>query len=60
MMKLIPQEFCTCMSSMAIIDSKEGALGPVLFLSMGRLCYIQNYGNSVFIVIPNQTLIGYG
>ena len=48
------------MSSMAIIDSKEGALGPVLFLSMGRLCYIQNYGNSVFIVIPNKTLIGYG
>jgi len=58
-MKLIPQEFCTCMASMAIIDSKEGALGPVLFLSMGWLGYIQNYGNSVFIVIPNKSLVGY-
>ena len=59
-MELIPQELRACMASMAIVDSEEGALGPVLFLPMGRLRYIQNYGNSVFIIIPNQTLVGYG
>lgn len=43
---------------MAIINSKEGTLRPFLSLSVFRLDYIENDGNSVFIVVSHYSLIG--
>jgi hypothetical protein len=43
---------------MAIIDSKEGAFGPMLHLLIFRLEDIQNDTKSILIVIADEPLMG--
>lgn len=58
LVKLITEEISTSRSSMAIIDSKEGALWPLLILrAIGRLHYVEDYGYPVFIVPPDDALM---
>ena len=58
LVKLITEEIGATRSSMAIIDSEEGALRPLLiFRSIGRLHYIEDYGDPIFIVPPDDSLM---
>lgn len=57
-MQVISQELSTQMSAVSIINAKEGALGPCLMLPVLRFDYIQNYGDAVLIISPDEALIG--
>ena len=59
-MQVIPQKFSARTSTVTVIYAEEGALRPRLRLSVFRLNYIQNYANSVLVIVPNQALIGIG
>ena len=59
-MKLVAKEFGTSMSSVAIIDAEEATLWPNLVLSVRRLGDVEDDGDSVFIIIPDQALISDG
>ena len=56
-MELVSEEFSARVASMAVVDSKEAALWPVLVLSVRWLGDIENDGHSVFIVIPYEALV---
>jgi hypothetical protein len=43
---------------MPIIDTEEGTLGPLLVSSVGRLQDVENDGNAILIVGPDNTLVG--
>ena len=58
LVKLITEEIGTARSSMAIIDSEEGALWPLFILrAIGWLHYVEDYGYPIFIVPPDYTLM---
>jgi hypothetical protein len=57
LMKLISQKVSTLGTSMSIIDGKEGASWPEVYLLELWLNDIQNDRNSVFVVISNHTLV---
>jgi hypothetical protein len=55
---LITEEIGATRSSMAIIDSEEGALRPLLILrAIGWLHYVEDYGDPIFIVSPDDALM---
>ena len=58
-MEVVSKEISANMSSMAIIDAKEGAFWPLTTSELLRLWfhYIQDNGNSVFVVISNDALV---
>ena len=60
MVKVVAEEVCACMSTVAIENGKETALGPSVALLLGRLLNVQDDGNSVFVIITNYALIGIG
>jgi len=43
---------------MTVINSKITAFWPVLMLSVLWLYYVEDNGNSVFVVVADKTLIG--
>ena len=47
---------------MAVIDAKEGALGPLLVLVVLRLRLhnVKDDGDTVLVVVSHNTLIGVG
>ena len=58
LVKLITEEISTARSSMTIIDSEEGALWPLFILrAIGWLHYVEDYGDSIFIVSPDDSLM---
>lgn len=59
-MQIISQVFSACMSPMAIVDSKEGALRPVLVLSVLWFHDVEYDGDPVLVVVPHQALVGVG
>lgn len=42
---------------MTIKYTEESALGPVVALLGWRLHYVQDYGDSVFIIVSDNTLV---
>ena len=60
LMKLIPKIICTRCSTMPIIDCKERAPGPFFNLFEFWFDYIQNNWNSIFIIVPDNSLMGIG
>lgn len=56
-MKLIPQELSTCMTSMPIIHSEEGAFRPFFIFSMSWFCDVKDDWHSVFIVVSDKALV---
>jgi hypothetical protein len=59
-MKVVPQKISTITASMAIVNGEEGASRPVVDLDISSLFWrekIGNYGDSVFIIVPDQTLV---
>lgn len=56
-MKLISKKVCACWSSMPIVNCKEWASRPVIYLFELRFNNIQNYRDSIFIIISYNTLM---
>ena len=57
LMQLISEEIGTSCASMAVINSEEGASWPVFNLLELRLDNIQNNRDSIFVIIPDNTLM---
>ena len=62
LMQIVSQEISAYSSSMPVIDAEEGALWPLLALIVLRLWLhdVENDGDSVFVVVSDDTLIGIG
>jgi hypothetical protein len=60
LMQLIPEKVCTCSTSMTIIDGKEAASGPLIDLLELWLYNIEDYANSIFIIVPDNSLMRIG
>ena len=58
LVKLVPEVVSTGGPSVAVIDSKERAAGPVSGLLEFRLDDVEYNGDSILIVISNDTLVG--
>jgi len=61
LVKIVSQKISTHVSSVSVIDSKEGAFGPgreVCFV--GWTSHVQNDRHSIFIVISNNALMSVG
>jgi len=56
-MQIISKEVCTINTTMSVIHSEKGAFRPLLIRSWSRLHNVQNYWHSVFIVIPDKSLV---
>lgn len=61
-MEVVPKEFGALIAAVAIIDAKEGALGPVIDLALFalRLHNVQDYCHAVLIVISKELRIKNG
>jgi len=55
--EVIAEEFGTGMAPVAIVDAEEGALGPVLVLTVLRLNNVQYDRHPVFIIVPYKPLV---
>ena len=60
LMELIPKKVSTLGTTMTIIDGKEAAAGPEIYLLKLGLDDIQNDGDTIFIVVSNHTLMCIG
>ena len=58
--ELVSQELGAGVPAMAVVDTKKGAFWPIFFFPMRRFGNIDNNGNSIFIIVSDKTLIGYG
>jgi hypothetical protein len=58
--QLVSEVLCTGVAAMAIVDSEETTFGPDLLLAVGRFVDVEDDADPVFIVIPDQTLVGDG
>lgn len=56
-MQLISQKISTSSATMAIINSKKATSGPLCNLLKLRFNNIKNNWNSIFIIIPDNTLM---
>ena len=57
MVKLISQELSASRAPMSIVNTKKTTFRPILVLSVRRPSYIQNYWNSIFVVISKKALV---
>jgi len=60
MVQVVSQELSTSTSAMAVVNAKIGAFGPSLVLPLLWLDNVQDDGYPVFVVIPDQSLVGVG
>ena len=62
LVQVVMEELCALVTAMAIIDAKEGALGPVVNLALLALGLhdVQDDGYAVLIVIPMKIIIRMG
>ena len=56
-MKLISEVVGTCSSSMAVVDCEERASWPLIYILKLWLDDIQDNGNSIFIVVSDDSLV---
>ena len=59
-MQVVSEELSASITSMAVIDSEEGALGPDFVLTVLWLHDVEDDGDSVLVVIPDETLVSIG
>lgn len=57
MVELISQELSAGRAPMSIVNTKKTTFRPILVLSVRRPGYIQNYWNSIFVVISEKALV---
>mmetsp|Transcript_19643 Transcript_19643/g.30295 ORF Transcript_19643/g.30295 Transcript_19643/m.30295 type:complete len:201 (-) Transcript_19643:1586-2188(-) len=57
LVELVSQEISASGASVAIVDCEEGAPGPLLHLLELRLNDVEDNGDSVFVVVTNDTLV---
>jgi len=55
--EIITKKICTVNSSMPVINPEERTLGPVLFTSTLWFHYVQDYRDSVLVVVSYYALI---
>ncbi len=61
LVKVVPQEVSTGRSPMPVINPEKGTSRPLFALGSVRGSQdIQDYGHSVLIVVPHESLIGVG
>jgi hypothetical protein len=60
LVKLVPEVVGTGSATMAVIDSKEGAAGPVGGLLEFGLDDVQDDGDSILVVVSYDALMGVG
>ena len=60
MVQVVSEELSASITSMAVIDSEEGALGPDFVLTVLWLHDVEDDGDSVLVVIPDETLVSIG
>ena len=48
------------MTTMAVKDGEEGALGPAIALFLRRLLHIEHDRHSVLVVVSDNALVGIG
>ena len=62
-MEVVTKKISARVASVAVVDPEEGAFGPSL-TRFGWLRLwshdVENNGNSVFIIVPNNALVGVG
>lgn len=58
LVELVSQEISALCTTMAIIDSKEGASGPEVDLLELRLDDVENDRDAIFIVVSDHALVG--
>ena len=51
--KIVPEKLSACTSSVTIVDTEERASWPSFVFSMFRLNNVEDYRNSVFIVVTH-------
>ena len=58
LVEVVTEELGTLVASMAIVDPKERALGPVVNLALLALGLhdVQDYGNAVFVVVSKKII----
>jgi len=57
-MQVVSKVLSAGMTTMSIVHPEEGTFRPVLMLSVFRLHNVENDGDAVLIIPPNQALIG--
>lgn len=59
-MQIVPKEISACMTTVAIENSKELAFRPPFTLFVWGFLDVEDDGDSVFIVVPYNSLVGVG
>ena len=57
MVEVVTEEFGTGATSMSIVDTEEGACWPSLMLAVFWFDNVEDYGHSVFIIVPYEALV---
>ncbi len=60
MVQIVPQVLGAGMTTMAVIDTEKGTLGPVLIFSVIWFDYVKNDGDSVLVVGSHKALVSVG
>lgn len=58
MVKVVSEKVSTCVATMAIENGEKRALGPSLAGLLNWLLDVQNNRHPVFIVAPDNSLVG--
>lgn len=56
-MQVVTQEVSASMPAMTIENGEEGTFRPTLTFFLGRFLHIKYNRNTVFIVVPNDSLV---
>ena len=55
--EMIPQELGAGRTAMSVVNAEKGAFGPFFVFPVVRLDDVEDDADSVFVVVPDQTLI---
>ena len=58
-MELVSQELGAVVPSVAVVDPEEAALGPSFIFAVRWFGDVQNYRDTILVVVANKALIGY-
>ena len=52
-MEVVSEELCTLVATVAVVDTEEGALGPVVYFTLLALGFhnVQDNGYSVLVIV---------
>ena len=56
-MQVVTEEVRTCMATVTVEDSEEGAFGPALALLLRGFLHVKHNRHAVFVVVPDDALV---